>query len=74
MDLTGVHVPLITPFTAFGEVDAVALEELAREVVAAGASGLVALGTTGEAAALTDAERRTVLEVATRVPGRPGRR
>jgi 4-hydroxy-tetrahydrodipicolinate synthase len=63
MELAGVHVPLITPFTSDGEVDAPALERLAREVVAAGASGVVALGTTGEPAVLDDAERRTVVDV-----------
>jgi 4-hydroxy-tetrahydrodipicolinate synthase len=63
MELSGAYVPLITPFTPDGEVDAAALERLAREVVAAGAAGIVALGTTGEPAALEDAERRAVLDV-----------
>jgi 4-hydroxy-tetrahydrodipicolinate synthase len=63
MELSGVHVPLITPFTADGEVDLAALDRLAREVVGAGAAGLVALGTTGEPATLEDAERRAVLDV-----------
>lgn len=63
MQLSGVHVPLVTPFTPDGEVDAVALDGLAREVLAAGAAGIVALGTTGEPAALEDAERRAVLDV-----------
>jgi 4-hydroxy-tetrahydrodipicolinate synthase len=63
VDLAGLYVPLITPFTAAGEVDAPALDRLARDVVAAGASGLVALGTTGEPAVLEDAERRIVLDV-----------
>jgi 4-hydroxy-tetrahydrodipicolinate synthase len=63
MDLAGVHVPLITPFAADGEVDAEALDRLARDVVAAGATGLVALGTTGEPATLDDAERRTVVDI-----------
>jgi len=63
MQLSGVHVPLITPFTPDGEVDTAALDRLAREVLAAGAAGIVALGTTGEPAALEDAERRAVLDV-----------
>ena len=63
MELTGVYVPLITPFTPGGEVDTVALDRLAREVVADGAAGIVALGTTGEPAVLEDAERRAVLDV-----------
>jgi 4-hydroxy-tetrahydrodipicolinate synthase len=63
MELSGVYVPLITPFTQDGQVDRDALDRLAREVVAAGAAGLVALGTTGEPAVLEDAERRAVLDV-----------
>jgi 4-hydroxy-tetrahydrodipicolinate synthase len=44
-------------------VDGAALEKLAGSVVDAGASGLVALGTTSEVSALTEAERRFVVEV-----------
>lgn len=61
--LQGLHVPLITPFTAEGELAPAALERLARAVLAAGAAGLVALGTTGEPAALTAAERHLVLDI-----------
>lgn len=67
MDLAGVYVPLITPFTPGGEVDTAALDRLARDAVAAGAAGLVALGTTGEPAVLEDGERRAVLDVCTAV-------
>ncbi|WP_328302577.1 dihydrodipicolinate synthase family protein [Streptomyces sp. NBC_00435] len=63
----GIHVPLITPFTAAGDVAAEALEALAHEVLDAGASGIVALGTTGEPAALDEAERDLVTEVCARV-------
>lgn len=63
----GVHVPLITPFTAAGEVAAEALEALAHEVLDAGATGIVALGTTGEPAALDEAERELVTDVCARV-------
>jgi 4-hydroxy-tetrahydrodipicolinate synthase len=63
MELSGVYVPLVTPFTPDGEVDTAALDRLAREVVADGAAGIVALGTTGEPAVLEDAERRAVLDV-----------
>ncbi|KZM70809.1 4-hydroxy-tetrahydrodipicolinate synthase [Nocardia terpenica] len=63
MTLSGLYVPLITPFTATGELAAEALEGLANDVVDAGAAGLVALGTTGEPATLTVAERRRVLDV-----------
>ncbi|MFI5762549.1 dihydrodipicolinate synthase family protein [Streptomyces sp. NPDC051563] len=63
----GIHVPLITPFTAAGEVAADALEALAHEVLGAGATGIVALGTTGEPASLDEAERDLVTEVCARV-------
>lgn len=65
--LRGLHVPLITPFTDAGDLAPVALEKLAHSVIDAGAAGLVALGTTGEPATLTAAERRTVMDVCARV-------
>jgi 4-hydroxy-tetrahydrodipicolinate synthase len=61
--LTGLYVPMITPFDAAGGVALDALAALAREVLDGGAAGLVALGTTGEPAALTPAERAAVLDV-----------
>ncbi|MEO3783936.1 dihydrodipicolinate synthase family protein [Actinocorallia sp. B10E7] len=67
MTLDGLYVPLITPFEASGEVALDALELLARRLLADGATGLVALGTTGEPGSLTDAEKRAVIEVAARV-------
>ncbi|MEV7414571.1 dihydrodipicolinate synthase family protein [Streptomyces sp. NPDC089919] len=63
----GIHVPLITPFAADGQVALDALEALAHAVLADGATGLVALGTTGEAAALDAAERAAVTDVCARV-------
>ncbi|BBH69581.1 4-hydroxy-tetrahydrodipicolinate synthase 2 [Actinoplanes sp. OR16] len=62
MDLSGIHVPLITPFDERGEVAYPALEKLAHDVREAGAH-LVALGTTAEAGSLTGAERRRVLDL-----------
>ncbi|GGL13813.1 dihydrodipicolinate synthase family protein [Planomonospora parontospora] len=67
MTFSGVLVPLITPFAADGEVAAEALEGLAHAVLDGGASGLVALGTTAEAAMLTGKERQAVVEVCARV-------
>ena len=69
MTLTGVYVPLITPFDAAGAVAVPALEALAHELLDAGASGLVALGTTAEPSALTAAEQHDVLDVLARVCG-----
>jgi len=67
MDLKGLYVPLITPFTASGELAPGALERLAHDVLDGGAAGVVALGTTGEPATLTEAERHRVLDVCARV-------
>ncbi|AIY40010.1 4-hydroxy-tetrahydrodipicolinate synthase [Collimonas arenae] len=68
---TGIWVPLITPFFN-GQVDHAALGKLTRYYVEAGVSGLVALGTTGEAAALDQLEQRavvaTVLQAAAGLP------
>ncbi len=66
-ELAGLFVPLITPFTADGDVAAGALESLAHRVLDDGAAGLVALGTTAETATLTDAERALVLDICDRV-------
>ncbi|MFM0083141.1 4-hydroxy-tetrahydrodipicolinate synthase [Paraburkholderia sediminicola] len=57
---SGIWVPLITPF-ADGEVDHAALRALVRRYADAGIAGLVALGTTGEPAALAAAEQDAVL-------------
>ncbi|WP_433358999.1 dihydrodipicolinate synthase family protein [Streptosporangium sp. CA-115845] len=67
MTLTGVYVPLITPFDATGAVAFTALEALVHEVLDAGASGVVALGTTAEPTSLTAAEQRGVVDVIARV-------
>lgn len=66
-ELTGLFVPLITPFTADGEVAADALERLAHQVLDDGATGIVALGTTAETPTLTAAERTAVLDICCRV-------
>jgi 4-hydroxy-tetrahydrodipicolinate synthase len=65
--LNGLYVPLITPFTADGDLARAALEDLAHSVLDAGAAGLVVLGTTGEPTALTPAERHAVLDTTARV-------
>ncbi|WP_433342960.1 dihydrodipicolinate synthase family protein [Streptomyces sp. CA-253872] len=65
--LSGLHIPLVTPFAPDGALDTDALERLAHDVLDAGAAGLLALGTTAEAATLDAAERATVLAVTARV-------
>ncbi|KJY44485.1 dihydrodipicolinate synthase [Streptomyces sp. NRRL S-444] len=67
LSLHGIHVPLVTPFTRAGDVAADALEALAHAVLDEGATGIVALGTTGEPAALDEAERDLVTDVCARV-------
>lgn len=62
MTLSGLYVPLITPFDERGVVAVDALTTLAHQVLEAGAAGLVALGTTAEPHALTDAEQRGVVD------------
>jgi 4-hydroxy-tetrahydrodipicolinate synthase len=66
-ELTGLFIPLITPFTVGGDVAADVLERLAHRVLDDGAAGIVALGTTAETATLTDAERAIVLAACSRV-------
>jgi 4-hydroxy-tetrahydrodipicolinate synthase len=67
MTLSGVYVPLITPFDATGAVALASLEALAHEVLEAGASGVVALGTTAEPTSLSATEQRGVVDVIARV-------
>ncbi|MFJ9370222.1 4-hydroxy-tetrahydrodipicolinate synthase [Nocardia sp. NPDC101769] len=67
MTFTGLYVPLVTPFTADGDLAADALEALAHEVLDAGAAGLVALGTTGEPATLTADEQARVIDICANV-------
>jgi len=58
----GVYTALITPFRD-GGVDERALRELVEHQIAAGVDGLVPCGSTGEAATLSHAEHRRVIEV-----------
>ena len=63
VNLRGVYVAAVTPFAADGTVAVDALDGLVQDYLAAGASGIVALGTTAEAAALSAAEKRSVIDV-----------
>lgn len=67
MRIGGLYVPLVTPFDERGEVDLDALERLAHEILSGGADGLVALGSTGEPFALSDADAAAVVDVCARV-------
>ncbi|CAG9240267.1 4-hydroxy-tetrahydrodipicolinate synthase [Paraburkholderia tropica] len=57
---SGIWIPLVTPFNQ-GAVDHEALDALVRHYARAGVAGFVALGTTGEPAALDDREQDAVL-------------
>ncbi|WP_321871579.1 4-hydroxy-tetrahydrodipicolinate synthase [Paraburkholderia tropica] len=57
---SGIWIPLVTPFRE-GAVDHDALKALVTHYVQAGVAGFVALGTTGEPAALSDREQDAVL-------------
>lgn len=65
--LRGVYVPLITPFEVSGAVAVHVIERLCHEYLDSGAAGIVALGTTGEYAALDAAERKSVIDACSRV-------
>ncbi|WP_431961157.1 dihydrodipicolinate synthase family protein [Actinacidiphila sp. bgisy160] len=59
--LRGVVPPLCTPLTETGDVDTEGLRALVGHVLSAGVHGVFALGSSGETAFLTDAQRRTAL-------------
>ena len=55
--------PVCTPLTPELEVDARSLERLVNSLLSGGVHGLFALGSSGEAAFLTDSQREQVLDV-----------
>jgi 4-hydroxy-tetrahydrodipicolinate synthase len=63
IDLRGVFVPLVTPFTDSGEVAYDEVEKLAVESLDAGAAGITALGTTGEPPTLEAEEKATIIRI-----------
>lgn len=60
--LSGVSVPLITPFTENGQVNYAVARQLVDRLIAAGVSGLMVAGTTGEGPLLSTAERMSLAE------------
>ncbi|AVH58840.1 MULTISPECIES: dihydrodipicolinate synthase family protein [Streptomyces] len=63
--LSGVVPPVCTPLTPDREVDIPSLVRLVDHLVNGGVHGLFVLGSTSEAAYLTDAQRRLVVETVT---------
>ena len=64
LQLSGCITALATPFTVAGEIDLPAWRRLLQEQLDAGIHGVVVAGSTGEAAALFDAEFDTLLRSA----------
>ncbi len=64
LQLSGCITALATPFTAAGDIDLPAWQRLLQEQLDAGIHGVVVAGSTGEAAALFDAEFDTLLRSA----------
>jgi 4-hydroxy-2-oxoglutarate aldolase len=64
MRLDGILGPVVTPFDRSGEVDEAAFVRNLRAHLAAGLSGIVVAGSTGEAALLEDHERARLVELA----------
>ena len=63
MIFRGTATALITPFTEDDKVDVKALCEIVERQIASGVDALVALGTTGEPATLSEEEKKQVVEV-----------
>lgn len=61
MNLNGILVPIITPFTANNQVDIDTLAHLVEQLIQSHVTGIVACGTTGEYYALSETERQIVL-------------
>jgi dihydrodipicolinate synthase/N-acetylneuraminate lyase len=64
MDFHGVFPYLVSPIDAAGEVKGEVLERLCGDLIKAGVHGLTPLGSTGEFAYLSWAQRRRIVEVA----------
>jgi len=59
---SGVFTALVTPFDEAGNLDLEAFESLVQYQLDAGVSGLVPVGTTGEAATLNEQERNQIIQ------------
>lgn len=66
-ELRGVVPPIATPFDEKGVLDLVSLTNLTNHLIDNGVHGIFCLGSTGECAALTDDERRSIVETVVEV-------
>ena len=69
MNLNGLGVALITPFTPQDEIDELALSQLTDRVINEGVDYIVALGTTAETPTLTTEEKQRVLSIVAEANG-----
>lgn len=67
LPIGGVIPPVVTPRTSNGELDLPGLERVVEYLVAGGVSGLFVLGSSGEVAFLSDADREVILRETVRV-------
>ncbi|WP_321798047.1 4-hydroxy-tetrahydrodipicolinate synthase [Caballeronia sp. J97] len=72
MQMKGILPALVTPFNASGAVDHDTLANIVEFQLAAGVTGFVPLGSTGEYYALTHDERRAILKTVREVVGGRG--
>ncbi len=67
----GIFPPVVTPFTAGGDIDFASLDKVVDHLIDGGMHGLFVLGSTGEVAYLTDEQRVAVTSaIAARANGR----
>lgn len=66
---SGVVVPMVTPFNEDGSVDTEAVVRVANHIVDGGATGVFVLGTTGESASVSAAEKKKAVEAAAQAVG-----
>lgn len=62
----GAGVAIVTPFSADGEIDYLALEQMIEDQIAGGTDAIIACGTTGEASTLSHEEHLDVIRFCTR--------
>lgn len=67
IDISGILVPIVTPFDEAGLVDVATLEKLVQAFIDEGVSGIVACGTTGEYYTLSPEERQVVMTTIAKV-------
>lgn len=60
--LSGIWLPIITPFTDSGDIDEITYRNLIRHYLKAGISGIIPLGTTGESPCVTASEYEMIVE------------